>query len=78
MKNGIRLLNRAMASTAGLRLMVVGMTALADLLFYRQPSGWPLGLFLLLAGLLLAENDYAPQDWGDPGKNHQTVNFWND
>jgi hypothetical protein len=54
MKNGIRLLNQAMASTAGLRLLVVGMTALADLLFYRQPSGWPLGVYLLLAGLLLA------------------------
>ena len=24
------------------------------------------------------ENDYAPQDWGDPGKNHKTVNKWDD
>jgi hypothetical protein len=24
------------------------------------------------------ENDYAPQDWADPGKNHKTVNKWDD
>ena len=24
------------------------------------------------------ENDYAPQDWGDPGKSHKTVNKWDD
>ncbi len=24
------------------------------------------------------ENDYARQDWGDPGKNHKTVNEWAD
>ncbi|MGI6494736.1 MAG: hypothetical protein ACOX5G_01370 [Kiritimatiellia bacterium] len=24
------------------------------------------------------ENDYAPQDWGKPGKNHKTVNKWDD
>jgi hypothetical protein len=24
------------------------------------------------------ENDYAPQDWGNPGKNHKTVNKWDD
>jgi hypothetical protein len=24
------------------------------------------------------EDDNAPQDWGDPGKNHKTVNKWDD
>jgi hypothetical protein len=24
------------------------------------------------------EDDYAPYDWGDPGKNHKTVDEWND
>jgi len=26
----------------------------------------------------LNDNDNAPNDWADPGKNHQTVNQWND
>jgi hypothetical protein len=24
------------------------------------------------------ENDYASQDWGNPGKNHKTINKWDD
>jgi len=46
-------LQRVLASTACLGLSVVTLTVLADVLFYRQPSGWPLGAFVLLAGLVL-------------------------
>ena len=53
MKDVIQLINRGRASIIWLRATVVLATALADLLFYRQPFGWPCGVFLLLVGLLL-------------------------
>jgi hypothetical protein len=48
------LLRRTAASTLWLRCTVLLGVALADLLFYRQPTGWTVGAFLLFAGLLLA------------------------
>jgi hypothetical protein len=56
------------------------------------PAAWPLpasfpgnpGLSKLevdairTADAAMNENDYASQDWGDPGKQHQTINDWSD
>lgn len=53
MRSFIRFINRGRASILWLQLTVMLMTALADVLFYGQPSGWPCGFFLLLIGLLL-------------------------
>ena len=53
MKIITRYLAQGLASTLGLWGAVILMTVLADVLFYRQPGGWPYGAFLLLVGLLL-------------------------
>jgi hypothetical protein len=54
------------------------------------PNSWPLpteiyatihpieGEAVKAADDAMDENDYAPQDWGDPGKNHNTINKWDD
>ena len=54
------------------------------------PNTWPLpggvygtihpieGEAVKVADDAMNENDYAPQDWGVPGKNHKTANKWDD
>ena len=53
MKTENQHITTCLASTIWLWIMVVLVTALADVLFYQQPSGWTSGAFLLLVGLLL-------------------------
>ncbi len=53
-------LRRTFASTAWLRLSVVGVTALVDWSFYRQPCGWLYGAVPLLVGLLLVARPARP------------------
>lgn len=63
---------------------------LSNLAWGEWPLAWPSpggiyatihpieGAAVQAADEAMDENDYAPHDWGAPGKNHKTLNQWDD